>query len=157
MTLLRELERVHNQMLGFDRTFELMAPLLAKVDDKYPPHNVLKKDDDSFTIELALAGFKRDEISIEHNKNVVTVRGEKQEEPNRNYVHRGLGYRKFVRDFYVSDYIVVTGATFADGILTIDLKNIVPEESKPKQIPITGKPIAELTPSAQELLMEARN
>lgn len=158
MTLLRELERVHNQMLGFDRTFDRMANLIAKEDVKYPPHNVLKKDDDNYTIELAVAGFKQEELSIDHAKNVVTVRGEKtNEEPNRVYVHKGIGYRSFVREFVVSDYMVVKGASFVDGILSIDLENVVPEERKPKSIPILGRQAAQLTDSAKELLMEARN
>lgn len=157
MLLPRELERIHNQMLGFDRTFERMALLLAKDDVKYPPHNIIKVTDDKFNIELALAGFRMDELSIEHAKNVITIRGEKKEEDTRNYVHKGLGYRKFVREFVVSDHIVVKGASFVDGILTIDLENVVPEEQKIKSIPIYGRQHAQLTDSAKELLMEARN
>ena len=146
MLLPRELERIHNQMLGFDRTFERMALLLAKDDVKYPPHNIIKVTDDKFNIELALAGFRMDELSIEHAKNVITIRGEKKEEDTRNYVHKGLGYRKFVREFVVSDHIVVKGASFVDGILTISLENVIPEEHKSMQIPIYR--------SEKELLLE---
>ena len=148
MNALRDLERIHNQMLGFDRTFDRMASLLAKDDIKYPPYNIIRDqtNDNLFTIEVAVAGFKQEELSIEHTKNAVKVRGEKKDEPVRKYVHKGIGYRSFEREFTVADNIVVNGATFVDGILTISLENVVTEEHKSKQIPIYR--------SEKELLLE---
>jgi molecular chaperone IbpA len=98
--------------------------------------NIVKKDEYNFVIELAVAGYKQDEIEITAERNSLKVTGKKAEEEDRNYLVKGIAGRKFARQFVLSDTVVVRDANLADGILSIELENVIPEEQKPRKIEI---------------------
>ena len=102
----------------------------------YPPYNVVKIDDDKIVMEFAVAGFKKDDISITTEKNVLSIVAEKPETDEKTYLHKGIAARKFSRSFNLPEYFEVESAGHADGILYIDLIKNVPEEKKPKNIKI---------------------
>ncbi len=102
----------------------------------YPPYNVVKIDDDKIVMEFAVAGFKKDEISIVTEKNVLSIQADKPEREEKNYVYKGIAARKFSRSFSLPEFYEVESAGFEDGILYIDLIKNVPEEKKPKSIKI---------------------
>tara|TARA_Y100001937_G_scaffold19446_1_gene26801 strand:- start:291 stop:704 length:414 start_codon:yes stop_codon:yes gene_type:complete len=123
--------------LGFDHIFDELTKIRAHANDGYPPHNVIKTGDTTTTVELAVAGFKREDLRIDLKDHVLTIKGErKQRRPEEQYVHRGLSTRKFVKSYRLSEYTEVVGADLKDGILSVDLEVIVPEERKPKMIAI---------------------
>ena len=128
--------------VGFDRllsTFEEFDNLLthgAKVQS-YPPYNILKEDDENYTIELAVSGFKRDEIEITSEGGKLYVNGSiKTARTSDKYLHRGIGTRDFSHKFVLSETVVVKDADIVDGLLVISLVNIIPEEKKPRKIEI---------------------
>lgn len=105
----------------------------------YPPYNVIKFNDDEYLMEFAVAGFKKDEISIKTEKNILSIKGEKDDptfEDGSGYLHKGIAGRKFNRSFTLPEYVEVSHAGMEDGILYIDLVRNVPEEKKPKVIAI---------------------
>jgi molecular chaperone IbpA len=136
-----DIPSIHKFGIGFDTMFdELMRATAQQSNTNYPPYNIVKHSDDHFSIELAVAGFKEGDIDVQVEKNQLTVQGSKSisiDKPNIEYLHRGISARNFVRNWTLADYVEVTGATVADGILTIDLERKVPEEEKPKKIAIT--------------------
>ena len=129
--------------LGFDRIFDRMAQMTAtpQAQSSYPPYNIIKTDDDYelYTIEIALAGFKEEDIDIELKDGVLIIEGNSgQQEDNRDYVHKGIAARAFTRKFTLVDTILVQGAVFKDGILSVYLENVIPEEEKPRKVEING-------------------
>lgn len=102
----------------------------------YPPYNVVKINDDKIVMEFAVAGFKKDDISITTEKNVLSIKAEKPEAEEKKYLHKGIAARKFSRAFSLPEYFEVESAGFEDGILYIDLIRNIPEEKKPKKISI---------------------
>lgn len=125
--------------IGFDRVLDRMKDATPG-QNNYPPYNIVKTDEDSYAIELALAGFNDDEITIEVKDGVLSVEGRKDEETETKYLHKGISARHFRRTFTLADTIIVGGAEFNNGILTIGLENVIPEEKKPRKIAIGGKP-----------------
>jgi len=125
--------------IGFDNLFNLLEsqPWKAEANSfgTYPPHNVIKIDDDNYTIEFAVAGFKPEDIDIEVRESVLNITGGKNDE--REYAHKGISSRNFFKTFTLADYVVVTGSTLEDGILSIHLKRELPEAKKPRKISIT--------------------
>ena len=125
--------------VGFDR-------LLSTVDEfekmfattklaTYPPYNIIKEDDTHYTIEVAVSGFKRQEIEIESAGNKLYVNGAVQSTNTEvEYLHRGIGTRDFSHKFTIADNVVVKDADLVDGLLKIRLVNILPEEQKPRKI-----------------------
>jgi molecular chaperone IbpA len=106
----------------------------------YPPYNVIKFSDDEYVMEFAVAGFKKDDISITTERGVLTVKGEKEDpefEKDAGYIHKGIAGRKFKRSFTLPEYFEVVGASMNDGILGINLERQIPEEKKPKEITIS--------------------
>ena len=123
--------------LGFDHIFDELTKIRAHANDSYPPHNVVKTGDKTYTVELAVAGFKREDMSIEIKDHVLAVKGERsQRRPEEQYIHRGLSTRKFTKSYRLSEYTEVVGADLKDGILSVGLEVIVPEANKPKLIAI---------------------
>jgi len=100
----------------------------------YPPYNVVKINDDKLVMEFAVAGFKKKDISITTEKNVLSIKAEKPEASEKEYLHKGIAARKFSRSFTLPEYFEVESAGFEDGILYIDLIRNIPEEKKPKSI-----------------------
>ncbi len=102
----------------------------------YPPYNIVRINDNKVVMEFAVAGFKKDEISIVTEKNVLSIQADKPEREEKNYVYKGIAARKFSRSFSLPEFYEVESAGFEDGILYIDLIKNVPEEKKPKSIKI---------------------
>ena len=131
--------QIHRQAIGFDSLFEQLNRNFANSkSDNYPPHNVVKLDDNHYVIEVAVAGFAEDEIDVELKENVLTVKGEQvKKEAEVEYLHKGISARNFVRTFPLAEHIEVRGASVKNGILAVALEQIVPEEQKAKKIQIT--------------------
>ena len=127
--------------VGFDRVFDALENSTQATSDNYPPFNIERIDANSFRITIAVAGFKTDDIDIVAQQNVLTVKGKKAdaETGDRNrFVHLGIATRSFERRFDLADFVRVTGADLADGLLTIDLVREIPEALKPQKIAIGG-------------------
>ena len=132
--------QLHRHAVGFDQLFEQLNRTFvnSKADGNYPPHNVVKIDDNHYVIELAVAGFADTEIDVELKENVLTVRGEKEKSDTEiDYLHKGISARNFVRTFPLAEHIEVRGATVRNGILAVALEQVIPEEQKAKKIQIT--------------------
>lgn len=102
----------------------------------YPPHNIIKLSDNEFYLELAVAGFKKDEISMEEHQGLLTIRGDKEAMPDSEYQFRGIANRTFSKSFRIAEYFEVKEAKLEDGILTVHFVKNVPDEAKPKLIAI---------------------
>lgn len=139
-----------SHFIGFDHIWNDIARLSEMSDNKlYPPHNVVKKDETHFSVELALAGYSKDDLTVEVKDGILVVAGGKTDgEQEREYLHRGISAKKFTRTFRLSEHVVVDGADFKDGLLVIDLRVEIPEEKRPRQITI-GK-----TKGKKQLLTE---
>lgn len=134
-----DIPSIHKFAVGFDQMFdELLRHTSNTQGTNYPPYNVVKYSEDKFAIEIAVAGFKDGDIDVTVEKNQLTIKGEKAIPLNEGveYLHRGISARSFVRSWTLADHVEVVNANVADGILTINLERIVPEESKPKKIAI---------------------
>lgn len=102
----------------------------------FPHYNVVKKSDNDLTIEMAIAGFAKDDVEITVENNKLTVSGSKTDKTEDNYLYKGIANRSFKRSFNLPEGAEVVSASHEDGILFIDLKHEIPEEKRPKQIPI---------------------
>ena len=124
--------------VGFDRLFDLLEGNARQLQvDNYPPFDLERRSDDRYRITLALAGFKRDEIEITAQQNLLLVKGSKATDKDRSdYLHVGIANRSFERRFELADFVRVEGADLADGLLTIDLVREIPEAMKPQTIAI---------------------
>jgi len=138
--------------VGFDHMIDELDRVARQANDHYPPHNIVKVDETSFLVELAVAGFAQDELEIEVNDRTLSVRGEHINR-GRDYIHKGISAKKFFKTFRLSEYVQVHGADLKDGILAVELKVIVPEEKRPRKIEI-GQSNEENTHD-QELLTES--
>jgi len=132
---------LHHATLGFERLFHDMEKMLdsnvSKTVSTFPPHNILKLDDNRYIVELAVAGFSKDEIDITVDDGNLVIKGEKEEKDTGiQYLHKGIGTRSFTKTLRIADTVEVKGAEFKDGILKIGLENIIPEHKKPKKIEI---------------------
>ena len=125
------------QFVGFDSLFEELSALADKKESNYPAYNIAKDDDEHYRIELALAGFSTDEISIQTETGILTVEVNKAEERG-NFIHQGIAKRGFSIMFRLAEYMKVDDAQFVDGILTMFLHREVPEADRPKQININA-------------------
>ena len=134
-----DIPSIHKFGIGFDNIFDDLLNRTAQGQTNYPPYNIVKQSDDSFAIELAVAGFKDGEISITTERNQLTVKGEQAVDLDTQveYLHRGISARSFSRTWTLADHVEVAGAKSENGILTISLERKVPEEQKPKSIAIT--------------------
>ena len=132
---------LYRSVVGFDRLANLLDAAAADASAGYPPYNIERTDENAYRIEIAVAGFRPEELNIEVKENLLTVQGRKtaNDDP-RTFLHRGLAERNFERRFQLADYVVVTDANLADGLLSISLKRELPEALKPRRIEIgTGK------------------
>lgn len=125
--------------IGFDRTFQLLERASAPSNNNYPPYNIVKHDAENFSIEMAVAGFGKDDILITKEKEILSiVGGVRDAEPDdMEYIHRGLASRSFKRTFTLADDIKVESSELIDGILFVYLKREIPEEDKPQEIKIS--------------------
>ena len=124
--------------VGFERQFNRLNDYARHQQQStgFPPYNIRKEGDLNHVIEMALAGFSKDDIEVEVAQGVLTIRSMKENTDDEETVHRGISYRKFDRKFTLADDIVVNDAKLENGLLTITLEQIIPEEKKPKLIKI---------------------
>ena len=124
--------------VGFDSLFEKLFDMDLDTSNTYPPYNIRKLDDNNYIIEMALAGFNKDNIEIELANGELTVKSKKKDnsEKDVNLIHQGISLRSFVRKFTLSDEIIVKNAEMKDGMLTVKLEKFIPENKKPKLISI---------------------
>ena len=128
---------LYRSVVGFDRLADLLDAASAESATGYPPYNIERTGDHEHRIEIAVAGFKRDELSIDLKESVLIVQGRKAaNDAGRRFVHRGLAERNFERRFQLAEYVVVTDAQLADGLLQVSLKRELPEALKPRKIEI---------------------
>lgn len=130
-----------SHFIGFDHVWSEIERLSEVADNKlYPPHNVVKHTETEFSVELALAGYSRDDLTVEVKDGILVIQGDGRptlkDETEREYLHRGISAKKFTRTFRLSEHVVVDGADFVDGLLVIDLRVEIPEEKRPRIIPI---------------------
>ena len=141
--------------VGFDRVFDQLERVRGDLEGrtaltKYPPYNIVKLSDDEFSIEMAIAGFSKEDLDVEIKENILSVKGSKTEEDGkRSFVHKGIGGRSFERHFTLADHVEVVDGDLVDGILVINLKRVVPESELPKKIKL-----GETTKSEKTLLTE---
>jgi molecular chaperone IbpA len=121
--------------VGFERMFDELSRV--STTNNYPPHNVVQLDEDNYLIEIAVAGFKKEDLEIQLKDSILTVEGKKED--TRTYSHKGISSREFTRTFTLGEYVQVNGASLEDGILAIQLQRVVPEEERPRKIDISGK------------------
>jgi molecular chaperone IbpA len=135
-----DLPQLHKFGIGFDSMFnDLERIMQVQSNSNYPPHNVIKTGDDTVTIEVAVAGFCEGEIDISLDKRVLTISGAKKTEENTDwdYLHRGISSRDFRQNFTLAEHVEVRSASIRDGILSVNLERVIPEEARPKSIAIT--------------------
>ena len=139
---------LYRSFVGFDRMASLINSASQSLDaaTSYPPYNVARIDENSYRIELAVAGFSLEELELESHENVLTVTGRKDKAENDSdvdggleYLHRGIAERGFERRFQLADHVFVEGADLRNGLLVISLRRELPEALKPRKIQIGGK------------------
>ena len=136
---------LYRSVVGFDRLAGLLETAAADAASGYPPYNIERTGDNAYRIEIAVAGFRADELTIEVKENLLTVQGRKAaNDETRRFLHRGLAERDFERRFQLADYVVVTEARLADGLLSISLRRELPEALKPRQSEIATGPAQDL-------------
>ncbi len=135
-------DRVKTYSIGFDRMFDkLFDEVYTHASSpSYPPYNIIKVDDEHYAIQIAVAGFSKDDIEVEIKENSLVIKtkdkSEEDAEPETNYLHKGISARAFTRSFTIADDVVVKGATYENGLLNVELERIIPEEKKPRVIKI---------------------
>jgi molecular chaperone IbpA len=143
-----------SSFVGFDHLLNELDYVTKHASDNYPPHNILKTGESDYLIELAVAGFTKDELSIEVKDRTLTVTGEHVSK-GREYIHRCISTKKFKRTFRLSEHVKVHGADLKDGVLSIDLKYEVPEEMRPRKIEIGHYEELTNDTDTKQLLQEA--
>ncbi len=138
-----DLSPLYRSVVGFDRLATLLDAASVDSAQGYPPYNIERIGDNDYLIEIAVAGFKPAELTIEVKENLLTVEGQKvANEDTRRFLHRGLAERNFKRRFQLADYVVVGDAQLVDGLLSISLRRELPEQLKPRQIEIKTDAVA---------------
>tara|TARA_X000001036_G_scaffold418213_1_gene436865 strand:+ start:785 stop:1225 length:441 start_codon:yes stop_codon:yes gene_type:complete len=130
--------------IGFDDMFDQFESMLGNgglVQNNYPPYNIRKVGNEKYAIELAIAGFNKNDVEIEYEDKLLTVKTKKVqktvEKDSNEMIHRGISQRSFSRSFTIADDVEVKGADLKDGLLTISCEKIIPEQKKKKLIPIS--------------------
>ena len=145
---------LYPQFVGFDNIFNELERLVDGTaptrNTSFPPHNIIKLDDNRYVVEMAVAGFGQDEVDVEIHDGTLIVKGEKKDQTEVDYLYRGIATRSFTKSIRLSESIEVCGAQFKDGILRIALENIIPEHKKPRKIEFSK----ELNFNKQQLLKE---
>ena len=141
-----DLEKILGFSVGFDSMFDRWESAFSVEGNRssYPPYNIRREGDEKYFIELAIAGLNEDDLEVQLQSQILTIRSKKENsgsEENTNYVHRGIAKRQFEREFTLSDDIVVKGCDLTNGMLTIELEKIIPEEKRARLIPIGDKKI----------------
>jgi molecular chaperone IbpA len=142
-----DLSPLYRSLVGFDRLADqLDAAARTEAASGYPPYNIERTGENDYRIEIAVAGFKPDELNVEVKENLLTVTGRKAANDGdaKQYLHRGLAERNFERKFQLTDYLVVVDADLSNGLLSIALKRELPEALKPRTVEIKSSPASTL-------------
>jgi molecular chaperone IbpA len=128
--------------VGFDRMFNDLHRTAGTLNStNYPPYNIIKTAENTYVVEIAVAGFEESELDVEVKEGELIVKGEKQskedEETKVDYLHQGIANRNFLRTFALAENVEVQNASVKNGVLAITVEHIVPESAKPKKIAIT--------------------
>jgi molecular chaperone IbpA len=136
---------LYRSVVGFDRLAQILETATVDQASGYPPYNIERTDENAYRIEIAVAGFRSEELNVEVKENLLTVQGRKTaNDAERRFLHRGLAERDFERRFQLADYVVVTDAHLSDGLLSVSLRRELPEALKPRRIEIgAGQPLIE--------------
>lgn len=128
---------LYRSSIGFDRVFNLLNnPQRLQAIDTWPPYDIIRSGDDEYRIVMAVAGSGEGDLDITQERNVLVVKGGKSEEPQGEYLHRGIAGRGFERRFELADHVRVEDATLINGLLTVSLRREIPEAMKPRKIQI---------------------
>ena len=132
---------LYPSFVGFDNIFNELERLVEGTQPapSFPPHNILKVNDTNYVVELAVAGFGKDEIDIQLDDGNLIIKGEKKDKEGLEYVYRGIATRAFTKKIRLMETIEVRGAEFKDGILRIGLENVIPDHKKPRKIQIESE------------------
>ena len=135
-----DLSTFSRSSVGFEPLFNLINEAQKRFDDEggFPPYDIVRKDESTYIIRLAAAGFSRDELTITAKQNLLTVAGQKHAGEKRQYLHEGISARSFARQFSLADHVEVRNASYENGILEIELRQEIPEAAKPRKIAING-------------------
>lgn len=131
-----DIPSIHKFGIGFDNMFDELMRMNSQQSLNYPPYNIIRNTEDSFDIEVAVSGFSEGEIEVNLDNRVLSIKGKKNEDIVADYLHKGISNRDFAREFTLAEHVEVINASQKDGILSIRLERIVPEEKKPKAIAI---------------------
>ena len=136
----QDFQKMMGFTIGFDSLFDRLFDMdTTREPQGYPPYNIRKVNDLQYVIELALAGFSKDDIEVEVTDGQLSIRSKeekKEEEESSYFVHKGIAKRSFSRTYTLSDDIIVKGADLKDGMLTVNLEKVIPDEKKPRLIQI---------------------
>ena len=137
----QDLQKMMGFSVGFDSVFDRFFDMDLTRDSGYPPYNIRKINEAQYVIEIALAGFSKEDIEVEVTEGNLTIRSkeEKETDEDESFVHKGIAKRSFLRSFKLSDDIIVKGADLKDGMLIINLEKVIPDEKKPRLIQIGSK------------------
>ncbi|MFM5334257.1 Hsp20 family protein [Aeromonas veronii] len=127
---------LYRSAIGFDRLANLIESAASNGNAGYPPYNIEQLGDNDYRISMAVAGFTQEELELSFQENLLTVKGNKQADTERNYLYQGIAERGFERRFQLADYVRVKGADLKNGLLHIELVREVPEAMKPRKIEI---------------------
>lgn len=139
----KDLDNFYRTAVGFDSMFDrIFSDLQSTVKDTgFPPYNIIKNDEEHYQIEMAVAGFSQEELSIELKEGVLEIKSnsvDADENGSSKYLYRGIAKRNFFRKFSLSDDVIVEGADLQNGLLVVKLQRVIPEEKKPRMIPINN-------------------
>ncbi len=132
------LDNFSNMVIGHERLFEEMISQFPNYTSHYPPHNLIKETEEKYRIEIAVAGFSKDEISVKTQENKLIIKSIpkefefKEKESKDTIIHKGIAERDFIKSFHLSEDVIVTYASFNNGVIIINLERIITEEKKPK-------------------------
>ena len=123
--------------IGFNHTLDRLNSIHnASAHQSYPPYDIVKVDDDSYRVDIAVAGFDKKDIEVSVDNGTLVIKGEISTEATEEVLHKGIATRKFTRTFALGEYMEVISAEFKNGMLSVEVERIVPEEKKPKTIKI---------------------
>jgi molecular chaperone IbpA len=133
---------LNRALLGFDTMFNVFENRFGnQLKDNYPPYNIVKHNEDTYEIEIAVTGFAKDEVTVEIDQSQLIVKGVRSEDidATSEFLHRGLAFRNFTRSWTLAEHMEVENGSVKNGILTIYLTRIIPESLKPRKIKINGE------------------
>jgi molecular chaperone IbpA len=131
--------------VGFDRMMDHLQRTVSHNVSTYPPHDIVKHSDNQYTIEVAVAGFKESELEVTVEENILTIKGVKSTNTDREYVYKGISSKSFSKVIPLAEHVVVKSAAYQDGLLIVTVEIEIPEQLKPRKIEIASlaKAIAE--------------